>query len=173
MDAPPLPRPPTTRLTSSPSPGFLIARPGSPLHRCVSYPLLRLRRRRRRALIALKKSTPSPKGGDLKMTDQSLVSPSRGEAHATAADREGRFGATMREIIFTACCGSVLDFDHFLAAGSLKLSSATRLANRPWGHCVAAVVLAVSEGRTNHCFVVAVVPLWLLGVKNLCQAGLY
>lgn len=107
------------------------------------------------------------------MTDQSLVPPSRGKAHATAADREGWLGATTREIIFTACCGSVLDFDHFLAAGSLKLSSATRLANRPWGHCMAAVVLAVSEGQTIHYVVVAVVPLWLLLVKKLCHAGLY
>lgn len=148
------PRPPTTRTTNSPSQGFLIALPGSPLHRCVSYALFRFRRRRRRAKATPTIATPSPNGGDLEMTDQPLVRPDRWQAHKTtaaAAGREGRVGGTRKEILLTACCGSMLDFDHFLAAGSLRLSRATGLAERPWGHCVAAVVLAVSErGRTNE-----------------------
>lgn len=50
------------------------------------------------------------------------------------------------EIVFAACVGSALDVDHFMAAGSLRLSKATGLAGRPWGHCVAALVAAVRRG---------------------------
>ncbi|CAM9419998.1 unnamed protein product [Pylaiella littoralis] len=49
--------------------------------------------------------------------------------------------AAVAEIVLAACVGSALDLDHFLAAGSLRLSRATGLAGRPWGHCVAALVV--------------------------------
>ncbi|CAM9877347.1 unnamed protein product, partial [Ectocarpus fasciculatus] len=50
--------------------------------------------------------------------------------------------AAALEVLFAACVGSALDLDHFLAAGSLRLSRATGLAGRPWGHCVAALIVA-------------------------------
>ncbi|CAM9693075.1 unnamed protein product [Ectocarpus sp. 12 AP-2014] len=50
--------------------------------------------------------------------------------------------AAALEVLFAACVGSALDLDHFLAAGSVRLSRATALGGRPWGHCVAALIVA-------------------------------
>lgn len=50
------------------------------------------------------------------------------------------------EIVFAACMGSLLDLDHFFAAGSLRLSNATGLVGRPWGHCVMALFVVVRRG---------------------------
>lgn len=49
----------------------------------------------------------------------------------------------MREAFIAACIGSLLDVDHFLAAGSIRLSQATGLSNRPWCHSVVALFVAV------------------------------
>lgn len=54
--------------------------------------------------------------------------------------------ARAREVLLAACLGSALDADHFLAAGSIRLSRATALAGRPWGHSLAMLILAV-RGR--------------------------
>lgn len=52
-------------------------------------------------------------------------------------------GAGVMESLLAACLGSALDVDHFLAAGSLRLSKASGLAQRPWGHSVAVLLAAV------------------------------
>lgn len=77
--------------------------------------------------------------------------------------------AAALEVLFAACVGSALDLDHFLAAGSLRLSRATALAGRPWGHCVAALIVAVrskAERQTKR-FVTRTSVLWRW-VINAC-----
>ncbi|CBJ32551.1 conserved unknown protein [Ectocarpus siliculosus] len=64
----------------------------------------------------------------------------RGAGEGCTARRPS--AAAALEVLFAACVGSALDLDHFLAAGSVRLSRATALAGRPWGHCVAALIVA-------------------------------
>lgn len=67
-------------------------------------------------------------------------------ARQKAGGRRRASASGLVEVAFAACIGIALDLDHFLAAGSLRLSKATSLAGRPWGHCVAALVVAVRRG---------------------------
>ena len=50
------------------------------------------------------------------------------------------------EIIVSLMCGSLLDLDHFLAAGALSLRAATSLARRPPGHALIAVPVLAAAG---------------------------
>ncbi|CAN0491457.1 unnamed protein product, partial [Scytosiphon promiscuus] len=56
------------------------------------------------------------------------------------------------EALVAACVGSLLDLDHFLAAGSIRLSQATGLSNRPWCHSVVALFVAalVTSALTHN-----------------------
>lgn len=45
----------------------------------------------------------------------------------------------LKETVVALICGAAVDCDHFLAAGSLRLASATSLATRPLAHCLWAV----------------------------------
>lgn len=137
-----------------------IALPGSPVHRCVSSAL------RRYTNKAPPPPTPTPpthprtpaagstltetRSRDLDAVVPYLHTRPRGEgrggsaARSEAGGRErGGSASGVVEIVFAAFVGSALDLDHFLAAGSLRLSRATGLPGRPWGHCVAALVVAV------------------------------
>ncbi|CAM9582329.1 unnamed protein product, partial [Discosporangium mesarthrocarpum] len=49
------------------------------------------------------------------------------------------------ELFLAGCLGSFVDLDHFVAAGSLRLSQALGLAARPWGHSILALFLGVSD----------------------------
>ena len=46
-----------------------------------------------------------------------------------------------KEVAFSLACGSLVDLDHFIAAGSVSLADATNLQTRPLGHTVVAGVL--------------------------------
>jgi hypothetical protein len=68
----------------------------------------------------------------------------------------GRVGDIIRrywELLLSLICGSAVDVDHFLAAGSLTLSGATSLSTRPFGHClmVGAVISVAAGMLTNVC----------------------
>lgn len=128
----------------------LIALPGSPLHWCISC-----------ALRRFTTGTPQESGEIMPAEDscKDLDTPapcerSKRQSEIAAAAAAGRGGAMARraiaaEIFFAACVGSLLDLDHFLAAGSLRLSRATGLDGRPWGHSVAALVVAVRDTELN------------------------
>lgn len=80
----------------------------------------------------------------------------RGAGEGCTARRPS--AAAALEVLFAASVGSALDLDHFLAAGSVRLSRATALAGRPWGHCVAALIVAVrrnAEYQTRVLFLVS------------------
>lgn len=62
---------------------------------------------------------------------------------------DSRMGADAMESFLAACLGSALDVDHFLAAGSLRLSKARGLTQRSWGHSIAVLLLAVRPW--SHC----------------------
>lgn len=47
-----------------------------------------------------------------------------------------------KEVAFSLVCGSLVDLDHFMAAGSVSLADATNLQTRPLGHTVVAGVLS-------------------------------
>lgn len=114
--------------------------PGSPLYRCIACAFERAHNR-----PSAKSSPPmptveaAPAGGGSHANDSSRV-PCRG---GTLTACVGARPAAARETFCAACLGSALDLDHFLAAGSLRLSRATGLAERPWGHSLAALVVAV------------------------------
>ena len=46
-----------------------------------------------------------------------------------------------KDIAFSLACGSLVDLDHFIAAGSVSFADATNLQTRPLGHTVVAGVL--------------------------------
>jgi hypothetical protein len=69
-----------------------------------------------------------------------------------------------RENILATVFGSMVDIDHFVAAGSLSLSAATNLPSRPWGHCLfTGLIVSVALGAVS----------WLAGMidkpKNNCK----
>ncbi|CAM9377038.1 unnamed protein product, partial [Phaeothamnion confervicola] len=58
--------------------------------------------------------------------------------------------AVTKQLIAATLLGSALDVDHFLAAGSVRLSDASSLQHRPFGHCVAfAAAAALALGSTR------------------------
>ncbi|CAM9941008.1 unnamed protein product [Ascophyllum nodosum] len=124
----------------SPSPAFSsMAAPGSPLHRCASCTILRARGRLRAIGLSLRRLSTADSSISLGRGDLQ-ESPSDGGLGNAPSARDS--AASAREIACVACFGSLLDVDHFLAGGSLRLKNAMSLAKRPWGHCLAFLVLA-------------------------------
>lgn len=137
-----------------------MALPGSPLHRCGVSCAPRRRTKAPPTPIPRTPSAGNTTSAEGSWEDFDAVQPcrrARPEAEeekggsAARSDEAGGRGASASgfvEVVFAACVGSALDLDHFVAAGSLRLSRATGLAERPWGHCVAALVVAVREERS-------------------------
>ncbi|CAM9177685.1 unnamed protein product [Scytosiphon promiscuus] len=151
-----------------------IALPGSPMHRC--YSCFRHRARARRPRNDRRKNAPpQPPSSPASPPPMPLVKATKEEVHdanegfdvesmkgpptmtrPASERRNPRAGrssvpAVVVEVVFTAGVGSLLDLDHFFAAGSLRLSKATGLAGRPWGHCVMALfVLALATAALTH-----------------------
>lgn len=144
-------RPPKTPISASltcdcdnskPSSASLAPLPGSPLHRCASCVPLRKPKQQQLA------GRPPPAGSRSRLESKYVVTiePSTTPSRIAAATAGSGRAPAVREILFVACVGSALDLDHFLAAGSLRLSRATSLGERPWGHSVVALFLAVRGG---------------------------
>ncbi|XP_017780185.1 PREDICTED: transmembrane protein C5orf28 homolog [Nicrophorus vespilloides] len=54
--------------------------------------------------------------------------------------------STLCEVLMCTFASSVVDIDHFLAAGSLSLSAATNLENRPIFHCSTIPIVSTIVG---------------------------
>ena len=137
---------PSTWRSHPPSPaGFLAILPGSPLHRCMSCALPPARRQKttnaRTSPTRAETASALAVGEDV----DTIVEPS---TEVPPRARAGR-GLMAREAFVAACVGSLLDFDHFLAAGSIRLSQATGLSSRPWCHSVMALFVAVRHTRLS------------------------
>lgn len=145
---------------------LFIALPGSPLRRCYSCSFARKARTLppptppplpRLQPQPTKTSSTSMDGScrDLEATQSSSTAFMC--QHTRPPPPEGRRASSVRrasaavvaEVVLAACAGSALDLDHFVAAGSLRLSRAMDLAGRPWGHCVAALVVAVRKSPSG------------------------
>lgn len=51
-----------------------------------------------------------------------------------------QYKAMCMEVLMACICGSLLDIDHFITAGSLTLHAATHLSHRPFGHTVLFII---------------------------------
>ena len=72
---------------------------------------------------------------------------------ATALAVESRRSPTRRraaEVAAAGVAGSIMDVDHFLAAGSFRLDAALHLSRRPFGHALIAPVAALAIGRCRR-----------------------
>ncbi|CAM9617294.1 unnamed protein product [Laminaria digitata] len=127
-------------LSHPPSPaGFLATLPGSPLHRCLSGTVPRVRHQKRTNA----RTDPSPaKTASALAVGEYNADTTVGLSTELPPRAQGGRRLMMREAFIAACIGSLLDVDHFLAAGSFRLSQATGLSNRPWCHSVVALFVA-------------------------------
>jgi hypothetical protein len=58
-----------------------------------------------------------------------------------------------KDVILAFLCGSAVDIDHFIAAGSASIAAATSLPSRPWGHALlTGVVVSAGAGATAAWF---------------------
>lgn len=148
----------------NPPPGACqVALSGSPVHRCMSCVLERIRGRTN-ATSSPRVATREKRAELLRKhpneaSVSTIVPPvqQRPPSTVSGCERWWREEPLLKEMIFAGCFGSALDVDHFLAAGSLRLSRAIRVSGRPWGHSVAALLAMVRRLR------------WT--IKSYCQAG--
>lgn len=122
---------------------LLLADVRSPAHRCFSSFLSFLRRQRQSKVSRRAPSTP-PTPPQLTTANLPVGGKEDAAVELVLVWRWATINVSgVKEAFLTACLGSALDVDHFLAAGSLQLSEAAGLARKPWGHSIAALVSAV------------------------------
>lgn len=120
-----------------------LAVPRSPAYRCISF-LLRQPQSRFRKRPTKTSPIPTPTPTTTPTVETAAChGEEKGRTKLMHFWRWARIEAGAWEVFLAACLGSALDLDHFLAAGSVRISRATALPGRPWGHSVAAFVLAV------------------------------
>lgn len=123
---------------------LLLADVRSPAHRCFSSFLSFLRRQRQSKVSRRAPSTP-PTPPQLTTANLPVGGKEDAAVELVLVWRWATINVSgVKEAFLTACLGSALDVDHFLAAGSLQLSEAAGLARKPWGHSIAALVSAAA-----------------------------